>query len=566
MANIFDDGTHDRSLRSSLQYDMNCYVQDFVFIDNTGKQSFKTKINKIYSNDTVLMDVQHEDCTMKIKKKKCRGDRKRQRFRRQLYRQGLDSDTVKRKEEEKFGSQSSSMREESRRTDKQSVIENIEVYIPLNRITLSQLKMNDEDDPNENSNPFAIKRKRFILTPTPTTESRSILDKSCSSSIGLQHNSKKSKTTRTLTTAASSNISSPINENEENMNDVEQYKPHYLKVSDRIFKQLFANAIDNGSQLVKCLNTPEKIQCIREVTEITNNFHFKDFQEKLWQTYATISSTDNKWESKITKKFAREHNTCRMYRPKKSFVQQRQIIVAKQKQQLQIKLQENLGQLLNQVVTWQPSIDATLLSDAIDTCVRHNLRRLKEEYLFKMDMIKLNWTDQNLIRKFYELIPNEDVIQTAKQLWQIAADELRTKEKQEIFRQCIYLKRLPNKIEQLLNNLLDHNRKTVNNSFYDEDQRVSCDSRCLKMINQCQFNLMLIYLDEFTMCLDRYEKTYQKLKDQLKKKNRENPIIYTNILIDLIEQRRQAMIQRFNRIRQYRLKTFFDQAPAVHLN
>ncbi|CAF4548138.1 unnamed protein product, partial [Rotaria socialis] len=201
-----------------------------------------------------------------------------------------------------------------------------------------------------------------------------------------------------------------------------------------------------------------------------------------------------------------------------------------------------------------------------DTCVRHNLRRLKEEYLFKMDMIKLNWTDQNLIRKFYELIPNEDVIQTAKQLWQIAADELRTKEKQEIFRQCIYLKRLPNKIEQLLNNLLDHNRKTVNNSFYDEDQRVSCDSRCLKMINQCQFNLMLIYLDEFTMCLDRYEKTYQKLKDQLKKKNRENPIIYTNILIDLIEQRRQAMIQRFNRIRQYRLKTFFDQAPAVHLN
>ncbi|CAF5017380.1 unnamed protein product, partial [Rotaria socialis] len=152
------------------------------------------------------MDVQHEDCTMKIKKKKCRGDRKRQRFRRQLYRQGLDSDTVKRKEEEKFGSQLSSMREESRRTDKQPVIENIEVYIPLNRITLSQLKMNDEDDPNENSNPFAIKRKIFILTPTPTTESRSILDKSCSSSIGLQHNSKKSKTTRTLTTAASSNI------------------------------------------------------------------------------------------------------------------------------------------------------------------------------------------------------------------------------------------------------------------------------------------------------------------------------------------------------------------------
>ncbi|CAF5225584.1 unnamed protein product, partial [Rotaria magnacalcarata] len=78
------------------------------------------------------MDVQHEDCTMKIKKKKCRGDRKRQRFRRQLYRQGLDSDTIKRKEEEKFGLQSS-ITEQSRRPDQQPAIENIEVYIPLNR-------------------------------------------------------------------------------------------------------------------------------------------------------------------------------------------------------------------------------------------------------------------------------------------------------------------------------------------------------------------------------------------------------------------------------------------------
>ena len=49
------------------------------------------------------MDIQHEDCAMKTRKKKCRGDRKRQRFRRQLYRQGLDSDTIKRKEEGKFG-------------------------------------------------------------------------------------------------------------------------------------------------------------------------------------------------------------------------------------------------------------------------------------------------------------------------------------------------------------------------------------------------------------------------------------------------------------------------------
>ncbi|CAF3215804.1 unnamed protein product [Rotaria socialis] len=512
------------------------------------------------------MEVQHKDSTVKAKKKKCRGDRKRQRFRRQLYRQGLDSDTIKRKEEEKFGLQST-VEAQPQRTDKQPIIEDIEVYIPLNRITLSQLKMNDEDDAHQNDNPFAIKRKRFILTPTPTIESRSILDKPCSPSIALQHNAKKSKMAMTLHTATSSNVSSPMNEIQNFRNDEEQqHKPHYLKVSDRIFKKLLADASDNGSHLVECLNTPEKLQRIRELTEITNNFYFKDFQAKLWQTYTNISSMDNEWEFKTTKKFAHEHNTCRMYRPKKSFIQQRQTTSLKQKQCLEIKLQENRTQLLNEIVSWQPSIEASLLSDTIDNCVRHKLRRLKEEYLFKMDMIKLNWTDQNLIRKFYELKPHEDVIQAAKYIWQIVADELRTKEKQEIFRQCIYLKRLPNKIEQLLNNLLEHNRKTVNNSFNDQDQRASCDSRCLKMINQCQFNLLLIYLDEFTMCLHRYNSTYMNLKDQLMKNNRENSIIYTNILVNLIEERRQAIIQRFNRIRQHTLKTFFDQAPAVNFD
>lgn len=81
------------------------------------------------------MDIQHEDCAMKTRKKKCRGDRKRQRFRRQLYRQGLDSDTIKRKEEEKFGLQSP-ITEQSRRPDKQPAVENIEVYIPLNRVRI----------------------------------------------------------------------------------------------------------------------------------------------------------------------------------------------------------------------------------------------------------------------------------------------------------------------------------------------------------------------------------------------------------------------------------------------
>ncbi|CAF4946523.1 unnamed protein product, partial [Rotaria socialis] len=57
--------------------------------------------------------------------------------------------------------------------------------------------MNDNNDSTE----LGIKRKRFLLTPTPTTETMSILDKPLNQLSISQANSKKTKiTTTTVTT------------------------------------------------------------------------------------------------------------------------------------------------------------------------------------------------------------------------------------------------------------------------------------------------------------------------------------------------------------------------------
>ncbi|CAF1321011.1 unnamed protein product, partial [Rotaria sp. Silwood1] len=473
-----------------------------------------------------------------------------------LYNQGFDSDTVAKFVQEKFHPQ----------LQQGQHVQLVEKHDSKNQQITSPT--NISHDPAAMGT--GTKRKRILLTPTPTTEILSILDKPINQSSISQAGPKKTKTITTA--AATSLLEEPFSqltisqedmnntnttatfvhnairntENDSTNNYLENFKPHYLKVSDRIFKRMLAEAIPEGSKLVQCLNTPEKIYVVRELTELTNNFYHKDFQEKLWHEYNTISSQDQNWGKKITKKFAFQNNTCQMYRPNKTYIQQRQATIAKQKTRIGNQLNECLNNLLKDIEHWQPSLDGTLLSHAINECVLHSQKKLKNEFQYKIEMIKLDCNDHQLLMKFYESHPNEELINLAQHIWQITVDEQKTKEQEAILRQRLYLKRLPAKTDQMINQLLDDNRTTLSNPFLDPDQRAK--------------------LDEFAIVKHRYDLTLTNLKEQLSNLNKKNPLVYPSLLVNIIKERRQAMIQRFLRIRQHKLKTFFDEAPAVDNN
>ncbi|CAF1425646.1 unnamed protein product, partial [Adineta steineri] len=227
------------------------------------------------------------------------------------------------------------------------------------------------------------------------------------------------------------------------------------------------------------------------------------------------------------------------------------------------ELQDYLIKLQNYGQQWQPSIDIDVLSHAINECVKNGQRRLKDEFNYKKEMLTCNSKDHELIGKFYKLKPNEEQIKLAKQIWQTTADELRTREQLEILRQRISLKRLPPKTDKIINQLLDDNQKTLSNPALNENQRASFASRCSKTIVQCKFNLMIVQIDEFETMIRQNHTILTTLQDKLSKLNREQPQLYTSLLMDTIEERRQAMINRFIRMRQHKLKTFFDEAPTV---
>ena len=69
--------------------------------------------------------------------------------------------------------------------------------------------------------------------------------------------------------------------NQQDKNGIQKFKPHYLRVSDQVFQQLLSNAISNGDKIVQCLNTKDKLQFIRQMTEITNHLQYIGLQRDL---------------------------------------------------------------------------------------------------------------------------------------------------------------------------------------------------------------------------------------------------------------------------------------------
>ena len=405
------------------------------------------------------------------------------------------------------------------------------------------------------------KRKRYMLTPTPTTETTTILDKRLSQLSISQGEPKKQRATTPIAATVHTERG-----NETPSNDMENFKPRYLSVSDRIFRQILSNAIENGDNVVQCLDTTEKLHFIRHMTELTNNLYFTNLQRQLWQVYHNISSKHDDWESKMTKQYAHEHSTCRMHRPRKSQINARRATIEHQMKQLGEELGQLLTQLKANATQWQPAIDCQALSHAINECVKNNQQRLSDEFNHRKEMIELDWNDHFLIKTFYGLKPDEQVIHVAKKIWQTTDDELKMKDQLELLRQRIYLKRLPPKTDHMVDQLLDDQSVSLSNPFLDKDQRASFVTRCSKAVIQCKFNLMVIQIDEFEAGIRGHQAKLIILQKELAELKKQKPTMNIDTLINAIEKRRQAMIDRLFRLRQHKLKTFFDEAPTMDNN
>ena len=232
-------------------------------------------------------------------------------------------------------------------------------------------------------------------------------------SISQANNPKKRKTITRNNSHSNDQLLNLVdghNQHGTSPNGIQKFKPHYLRVSDQIFKQLLANAISDGGKIVQCLNTNDKLQFIRQMTEITNHLQYIGLQRDLWQDYFNLGMKEGVYAPRVSKSYAKQHHTCHTYGFSKHIIEKRQQTIQDQLHRTINELQQYLIKLEEYSKQWQPSFDANILSNAINECVKKGQERLRQEFDYKRKILTLDSNDHNLITKFYQIQPNEEQV------------------------------------------------------------------------------------------------------------------------------------------------------------
>jgi hypothetical protein len=142
-------------------------------------------------------------------------------------------------------------------------------------------------------------------------------------------------------------------------------------------------------------------------------------------------------------------------------------------------------------------------------------------------------------------------------IWQATADELKTKERQEILRKRIFLQRLPVTIDKTIDQSIDHVQPMLSNPVLDKDQCAGLISNYSKTITQYKFDLMALNLNTFQHIIRGYQQTLADLHRKLSQSN------CNRLLKQAIEDRQEAVRKRHELYLEHKLNTFFDEASAM---
>ncbi|CAF3940428.1 unnamed protein product [Adineta steineri] len=465
-------------------------------------------IDKHKSLPSKHLDLQ--DGLSEKKKKKCRGNRKAQHLRRRMRRQQqkMDQDTT--------------------------IVQNENDNLNDGQESILYYSLNKRKRPNSNRDDVHMSQSfsELSISQINTKKKKSI-----------SKNNKKDKD--------DNDVSASIH-------SIQRFKPHYLRVSDNVFKQMLSNVINDDHKTIQSIDTNEKIRFLREMTELTNNLYYFDLQRQLWQEYHNMTLKENGVLGlrQLSKSDAKEHNTCYMCGFPKHVIQKRQNTIVHQMQRTINELNQYLIQLNTWTTQYQPPIDPNILSNAINEFVKKGQERLKQEFDHKKKMLELNSYDHHLINRVYELQPTEEQLHLAKMIWQVTADELKIKEKQEILRKQIFLQQLPVNIDNIIDQSIDHVQPMLSNPLLEKDRRAGLISRYSKTITQYKFDLMTLNLTTFQTIIYGHEQILIGLQEKLLKSCIES-------LKQAIENRQEAMKKRHEIYLKHKLNTFFDEALAT---
>ncbi|CAF1384354.1 unnamed protein product [Rotaria sordida] len=381
------------------------------------------------------------------KKKKCRGNRRAQRLRRRLRQRGIDPDTITELVNQRINPQQ----------QHNEAIQN-------DRIPQS---IQHKDKQHDSTVKKSIKRKR-------NETSSNTIDKSLSQLSISQPSPKKQKMANNeieqVITNGTSETKHSKSKKQINHNNGDSYIPDYLKVSNRIFKKMLINSLEGAKEIVKRLNSKDKINYIRQYAYLIHRLFYVQLQESQWKYYYDIGIQENIWSGRVSKKWAAMNIS----------------------QALQDFGNQPLPQCLSEM---NPPLDFEKISAMVTVVVRKGQHKLKQQFEYNKKMLKLDSTDHLFVKNIYDFKPNKQQIRSIRNIWKAIQNKKQMKEQIEILKHRIHSNCLPPAFNLLdytldkVDKILSRSKQSATNDN-DNQQQTILTARRLKKIGRFKYDML----------------------------------------------------------------------------
>ena len=188
--------------------------------------------------------------------------------------------------------------------------------------------------------------------------------------------------------------------------------PDYLKAPNVAFKQMLSTAMEGADKIVQCLDTNEKVEFTRQYTYLIHRLFYVQLQQEQWDYYYHVGMTENIWNGRVLKKWAKDNSICYTYGRSSTFIEQRRKKIAQQLLQAENILKEFEEQPLSKWISesGDPPLDLQLMSSVVTAFVRKGQQKLRRQFEQNKQMLTLDSKDHHLVQSFYELKPNEQQV------------------------------------------------------------------------------------------------------------------------------------------------------------
>ena len=335
--------------------------------NRTSEQTNDVNCNqeKDLNNGASTSNEQNDHQTKKKRAKKCRGNRKLQRYRRKLRQQGMNSEAIAKQ---------------------------INSFVPTTITTTTQSK--DDKVTQEQTEKITATSFNeddttiFHLAKANQMKKESIFIKRKDSTSSVSVSNKKVKTPPVIKDSFD-----------------------YVSVPDEVFFQMSSTVFNGIPEIEDLLNDDEKIKLIRHYTSLIDRISYVKLQEFQWKYYYQIGMTQNIWKGHISKRSAEKYSISNTYGRSKSLIEQR----LKQIEQHLEKAQNAIDQFENEFAyKYDENLVYCLKVKELYTIlyrfVQEKQQPLQHEYKYKREILLLDATDHQLLQRFFDVKPNKSQV------------------------------------------------------------------------------------------------------------------------------------------------------------